>query len=387
MGKLKADTIDTTGMSTIEFTDSSLYENSTNHKDFYKVVLKDTDSSSGLSEYRFSSEWTKWHGYYRNHPNFAGMIDKFGSWTIGRGIKFKKESDKETFVRLKGNGKSTGTAILENQIKVALTNGDSFAEIIKGKGFFGLTKGKLINLKPLNPGSITIVVDEDNMIIGYEQTSKVNGRKRIIATWKPEEIFHLCWNQFADEVHGVPETEKVQSILKAGKEAFLQTKVLMKRHVQPVQIYHMGTDVDSEVTAVKTKVNNAYRDTENIFVSDGTIAKVEQVGTPQYSTIDPLPWQRELKRDFCTASGMPEIIMGWGGETTEASGQILYLGFEQTISRMQLWVEENVYVQLGIEIELEFPESLADIMKQTQNKNGQQESGAKPDELNPGAEK
>jgi hypothetical protein len=57
---------------------------------------------------------------------------------------------------------------------------------------------------------------------------------------------------------------------------------------------------------------------------------------------------------------MPEIIMGWGEDTTEASAKIIYLAFQQEIEDMQLYNQEQVEAQLGITIELEFP---ADLME------------------------
>lgn len=379
--RTKTDVMDTTGKSSVNWEDTSLYPKSTAHKDFYKVVLKDTDGSSG-TEYRYTPKWTTWHGYYRSHEVFAAMVDKLASWTIGRGIKFKNKESEETASKIKGIGKDTFTSLLKNAIRVALICGDSFGEIIRGNGFLGLTKGKLINLKPLNPGTITTVVDEFNMLKMYEQISNVNNKRMVVNEFVPEKIFHLDFGRIADEVHGVPFAEKIEGVLKAEKEAFLQTKVLMKRHVQPVLLISTGTDDEAEVARLKTKVDNAYRDTENVFVPEDTIKKIESISTPQFSTIDPIPWMKLLKRDLVTAGGVPEVVMGWGEETTEASSQVIYLAFEQTISDLQIAVEEQVKAQLGLEIELEFPASLEEIMKKNEKKDGQKEAGGNP-ELTP----
>lgn len=382
MVKPDYDSTVTTGMSSVDYLDSSLYPKSTAHKDFYKVSPWDTDASSG-TEYRYTGSWRTWHGYYRSNETFAAIVDKLTSWVIGRGIKFKSKKDEERVKKIHGIGKDTFTSILKNAIRVAVINGDSFAEKIESRGLFGLGKG-LINLKPLNPGSLTIVVDGFNMIKKYEQIGIVNRKSQVVDDYSPEEIFHLSFGRIADEVHGVPLAEKMETILKAEREGFLQTKVLMRRHVQPVLVISTGTDVTSEVTALKTKIDNAYRDTENVFVPEDTIKKIESISTPQFSTIDPIPWLRSLKRSMVTAGGVPEVVMGWGEETTEASSQVIYLAYEQTISDMQLEVEEQVLAQLGIEIELEFPASLEEIMSKKEKKDGNAKVAKNP-AVNPGS--
>ena len=373
MPKLKPDYVDTTDKSSIDYTDTSLYQRSTTHSDFYAVDYTDTDAYGGGEEYSFTPNWRKWHGYYRNISSFGATIDKLAGWAVGRGFKAGIIT-KFRLLKLKGIGKDDFNSILENQTRVCLFNGDSFAEIIKDKA------KRLINLKPLNPGTMSTIQGSDGMIKKYKQHARNKNLKTI--TYQPEKILHLMWNRVADECHGIPFAERVEQVLKAKQEAFLQTKVLMRRHVQPVQIFHLGTDDDLEVARLKAKVDKAYRDTENIYTMTGTIDKVEQVSTPQYSTIDPLPWLKYLQRDYTTSTGVPEVIMGWGEETTEASSKVIYAAFEQTIRRIQRFLEDQLKLQLGIKIELEFPISLEQDLQRDQKKDGPLKM-SKPSDLDP----
>ena len=86
--------------------------------------------------------------------------------------------------------------------------------------------------------------------------------------------------------------------------------------------------------------------------------ETEIAATPANSTLNPLPWIQQLNQDFFQATGVPQIIVGGAQEITEASAKIAYLAFEQIIEEEQLFVEEQVLAQLGIEIDLEFPASL-----------------------------
>jgi hypothetical protein len=95
-------------------------------------------------------------------------------------------------------------------------------------------------------------------------------------------------------------------------------------------------------------------------VPAGVFKEVKKVATGSSSTLDSLPYIKFLVRTFVSSCGMPEIIMGWGEDTTEASAKIIYLAFQQEIEDMQLYNQEMIKAQLGIEIELEFP---ADLME------------------------
>ena len=373
MPTLKGDAIDTSGKSDIEFSDTALYPLTTTHKDFYKVTSRDTDASAGGEEFYFYPKWTTWYGYYMAHEDFSAVIDKLASWAVGSGYEAKPEV-KKILDRIKGYGKDDFNSLLENFCKTFLMAGDSFGEILKDKA------GRLINLKPINPGSMAIVTNGSSMVERYEQHSR--NLKVETNVFTKEEIFHCAWNRIADSSHGMPFAEKVESILKAIKQAFLFTNVLMRRHVMPVQIFNLGTSDATEVARVKKKIDSAYQNTENVYTAAGVIEKVEQVGVPQYSSIDPLPYQKYLQRRFTTALGVPEVIMGWGEETTEASSNVIYVAFEQTIRRIQRFIEAQLKLQVGIEINLIPPPSLIPKISDDQAKD-KKTGPAKPSDVDP----
>ena len=63
--------------------------------------------------------------------------------------------------------------------------------------------------------------------------------------------------------------------------------------------------------------------------------------------------------------------MGSAREFTEASAKIAYLAFQQTIEEEQLFVEEQMLMQLGLQIELEFPASLENELLSDKAKDGE----------------
>ena len=190
----------------------------------FSVTASDTDAATDQEETTYqNTNWTQDYGYYRKIPEYKTAIDTKATWTIGAGI----ESNEQTLLLLgtiKGNGKDSFTSILKNQIKVKTISQDSFAEIIRDDD------GELINLKPLNPGSIVIVQNRQGMIKRYEQTNN----KKWFQFWKtgakkfePETIFHLSHERTADEMHGTRLIDSVEWIILARNEAMADWKKVL----------------------------------------------------------------------------------------------------------------------------------------------------------------
>jgi len=320
----------------------------------YSVNNLGFDSAEEI-ETRYTPDFEKWHGYYRKIPELRAVINKLASWTFGRGIKAdKKNQDK--LDKIKGHGKDSPRGVLKNQWRVALMAGDSFAHIIKD------SQGRLTNLKPLN--KLTIVANSEGIIIYYEDKL---GKK-----YNVEDIYHLSYERIADEIHGIPFPEALEELIKSRNEALEDLRVLYHRNIKPIQFFEVETDDTTKLTAIEKTINDAYSKSENVVIPAGVIKEIKRSSVAQYATLDSLPYIQFLVRQFVTACGMPEVIMGWGAETTEASSKIIYLAFQQEIEDMQLYNQEQIKSQLNIIIDLEFPASIESEMIKDQKKDSGQ---------------
>jgi hypothetical protein len=319
-------------------------------KDFFSQNSKDTEGARG-TEFRYTPSWSKWHGIYRALPEYRAVINKLASWTFGKGI-IADEKNKAKLDRIKGFGKDSARSVLKNMWRTAMICGDSFAEIIKDN------QGRITNLKPLNPGSITIVTNKKGIIDRYEQS----GSNQI---FEKDEIYHLSYERIADEIHGIPFGEALENLIYARNEALEDLRVLYHRNIKPIHWIEVETSDTTQLSLIETSINNAYKKTENIIIPTGVIKEIKNQSTPQYSTLDSLPYIKFLVREFVTSCGVPEVVMGWGENTTEASSKVIYLAFQQEIEDMQLYNEEQVKSQLNIEIELEFPVDLSKASNQS----------------------
>lgn len=314
-----------------------------------------------------SNNWPKWNGYYRDYPMVQAVIDKMALWTVGKGFKADPATTKK-LEGIKGFGKDTFNNILENMIRMYLVNGDSYAEIIKDQ------RGRLINLKPLNPGRMIIVANGKGIITEYRQMDEEG--KNITATWEPEEIFHLCWNREADEIHGISILEALERALKYGEQLDQDMTKVFHRYVMPLLIIEADTDDPDELAKIKTDTDKAQNESRNLIITkDAT--KLEPMSIPQFASLDPLKWKGAWNQDVISSVGVPELVLGRATDITEASAKMVYLAFQQTIERNQRFMEAQLKCQVKITIELEFPARIEENLGEDEGKDGAINTGKK----------
>ena len=202
----------------------------------------------------------------------------------------------------------------------------------------------------------------------YEQVSKTKSKP--VKKFQPEEIFHLARNRVADEIHGVSIIEKLENIILMRNEAMNDWKRVLHRNVDPMMIFHLDTDDQSKINSFKAKMDAARGKGENIYIPKDAVVP-EQLSIAPNSSLNPLAWIESLNNYFFQAAGVPQIIVGGSQEFTEATAKIAYLAFEQTIEEEQLFVEEELGYQLGIDLNLEFPASLENELLSDKAKDGE----------------
>ncbi len=326
----------------------------------FEVASVDTDGAE-FTETFYIPEFSKWNGYYRKIPELRSVINKFASWTFGRGIK-ADEKNKAKLDKIHGIGRESPRSVLKNQWRVAMICGDSYAHIIKDK------QGRQTNLKPLNPGKVATVANAQGIIVAYEQDL---GEGKTIR-YDTEEIYHLMYEREADEIHGIPFPEALETLIKSRNEAIGDLRILYHRTVFPMNFFEVETDNTTKLSSLEDTINKAYKNFENVVIPAGVLKEITRKSQPQYSgnDVNSLAYVKFIVRLFVTSVGMPEVVMGWGEQTTEASANIIYLAYQQEIEDMQLYNQEAVEIQLNITINLEFPASIETMLQRDQEKDG-----------------
>ena len=317
-------------------------------KDF-SVASERTDGPEDSKETKYIDlDFNEHLGIYTKIPEVRAVINAKSSWTVGKGTN----ADEETTMLLdtiRGNGKDTWNSIIENCIRTYHIGKGSFCEIIRDD------EENFINLKPLDPSVMEVVIDGKGTITGYNQVSKANGKVK--HHFEPEEIFHLPRNRTADGTLGESMVEVLKEIILMKNEAMHDWKRVLHRNVDPLWIFHLDTDDPTKIASFKTKHDKARATGENMYIPKDVIVP-EVVATAPNASLNPLPWIEMLDNKFYEAAGVPKIIVGGAGGLTEAAVKIAYLAFQQTIEEEQLYIEEQVLAQLNLVINLEFPASL-----------------------------
>jgi hypothetical protein len=300
----------------------------------------------------------KYLGFYKMVPEVKAATDIMTHWVIGDGYISEDAEVQVILDHISGWGTDTFDDIIENMDKLSRINGDSFAEVIRDES------GVLLNIKPLDPSSIKIVVDDKGRIERYEQIA--DGK---IEKLSREKIFHLTNKRVGNEIHGTSDYESVEGIIKALNESFEDTKVIVHRNVVPLRVIEVDLDDETQISALAAKYETMIKNKEVLFIPKGVV-KVETQGLPNNATFNPLPWRETLKNQFYQMIGVPQMLMGGAAEFSESSAKIVYLAFERTVRQRQRYIITQVWNQLGLRIDLDVPASLQNDMISDTKKDG-----------------
>jgi hypothetical protein len=294
-------------------------------------------------------------------------------WAVGKGWT----ADPETTVLLeyiKGWGEDNFDQILWNHIVMKKINGDAFAEIIRADD-----KDKtLINLKPLNPQMIEVIVNKKGIITGYNELDSKGNQKR---RFKKEEIFHSSNNRVGSEIHGTSIIEPCQWAIDAMQEAMADRRRIL--HRSTIRVIEVDTDNASNISTLKTQYHEAIKNGEVLLVPKDNTAFPN---IPPLSTQDHDLWIRYLENYLYMALNVPKVILGGSQEFTEASAKIGYLTFEVPYMAEQRELEMDIWNQLNLRIKFNRPASLQDNMASDEAANTGQ-VGFQPNDTQAGAGK
>ena len=354
---------------------SASYSNMTDNVSDVTIDAVNTLGAGDQDETEFQNTmWSTYFGIYRSIAHVKTAIDMRAIWTLGKGWSSPDPHTSVLLDHVFGYGRDTFNSILKNCIVTRRIGGDAYCEIIRDED------GDLFNLKPLDPGSIKVVVDRSGRIKHYLQVQKVGKKEKGVIKFKPEEIFHLVNKRVADGVLGISDIECLQSIVEANNETFYDYKKVLHRTVKPIMGFKLDTDNPTKIAAFATKMDNIINKGENLYVPKDTV-EYELISVPSNATTNPLPWLNHLKDTFFQVVGIPQIILGSSGEFTESTAKIAFLAFEQSVKDEQNDISEAIWNQLAMRVDLNFAVSIQnEMLSDTQKDGSMQQTGAS---LNP----
>lgn len=345
----------------------------TNAVEDFEIPALNVDSAGDQKETEWmNSNWQTYWGAFNSFADLKSAMIMKATWNVGKGYT-TDEVTKAILENLTGWGKDTFLDIIFNMELIKRVGGDAYAEIIRNKA------GTLVNLKPLDPGTIKIIVNRKGVIKRYEQSVKINEKSQTVNKWKPNEIFHLSNNRLADQIHGISDIESLKSTLEAEEESFEDMKKIMHRQARPMIMFKLGTDDTTKVSNFISKMDAATNDGENIYVPDDENAVTWDVVQVNVSQLV-MQWRDDIRNKFYRTIGLPQVVPGAGGKSTESESKVIYLAFEQLVEKDQKYLEEQIWSQLAIKLDFIPPATLAQDLQRDESKDAGQQLGFQPSE-------
>jgi len=350
----------------------------------YSVDAQQTEGATGQDETEFMWEnWSTYYGYYKKIPELKRAINAKAVWTVGKGYKagetvndvfLPNSATQVTLNNITGYGEDTFNQILKNMIITMHINGDAFCEIIRDED-----SGLLLNLKPLDPGSMKMILNKQGIIKRYEQVNKLN--KKTLTKFKPNQILHFVYDRIADNAKGTSIIESVEECILRRNEALSDWRQALHRNVKPIIMFKLKTDDQATINKFIAKMDACIDKGKNIYIPGNDEVQFEILTVPANATLNPMPSIEYNEDFFYKAVGVPSIILGGSKEFTEATAKISYLVFQQDVEESQLYIETQIWEQLGLKIELDFPVSLQNDLLSDEQKDANSMNVIKPGEM------
>lgn len=331
----------------------------------YSIAPKQTDGVNAGSETETTwqnTRWTQQWGYFNSVPDLKAAIIMKAVWTVGKGYT----ADAQTLAILDhvtGCGIDTFDDILFNMEVTKRIGGDAFAEIIRDS-----ETDLIVNIKPLDPATIQIVVDPKGIIKEYRQTAKT-GNKKAEITFKPRDILHFSNNRLADQIHGISDIDVLEKTILAVEQGANDNMKVAHDQAQPMIIFKIGTDDPTQIALFKTKMESARdKGNANLYVPFDT-------NTLDYEVIQVNPAAFLLEnlndniRKFYRALGMPLVLFGAAG-STESGSKMEYFAHEQIWEKDQKQIERAIWNQLNLRINLYPPMTMQSELQTDTAKDG-----------------
>jgi len=246
-------------------------------------------------------------------PYVARAIDvkQFMIWQMGYDLESTDE----------GSKKHVEQFLAEIEADTVIREGTVYA-LIFGNMYWQVQKeGDKIKLRPLNPlKPVGVKLNDEGEITEYVYKPEWNKKPE---TFEPKEIVHLKFNALPGMIFGVSCLRRVLPTIKQLLYMEEKLPLIARRRADPLLEFQIGDfehPVNPEVAEqIKNKILNR-KPGEDIF-HDGTIVKIEEVykspGIGARQAVEPL--LKHFRENLVAGLGVPEIALGFGKTTTEAT--------------------------------------------------------------------
>jgi len=328
------------------------------------------DQAADSKETRWSNpDASKYWGIFNTHGDFKSAALMKAIWNTGKGWTTKDKKTQVILERIDGWGKEGFSDILFNMEVCRSVYGDAYAEIIRDE-----ESKEILNLKVLDPAQMVHVVNEKGRIQGFEFMGNTDkyGRRKVVAKFKPNEIFYLANNRIGNQIHGISDIKALEKTILADDKSFDEMEEIISHQARPFIIWKMKTDDQAEINSFITKVESVQSTSKSkgLFIPDDENLLTWEVVQVNPSSIL-MEWRNETRNRFYRQLGLPLVLFGASG-STESGGKMETFGHEVHWQHNQRYLERQVWEQLGHMIDMISPQTLLDNLQTDEAKDGNQ---------------
>lgn len=328
----------------------------------FNVQAKKIDGAVDNKEtYWYFTEWPERNGYYSSIAEYNSSVNTYATWVLGQGFT----ADNRTQALLEGAamiglGEDSIHSILWNMLVVKKVNGDAFAEIVRNK-----ETGTLLNIKPLDPGRMRVVVDSKGLIKAYDymQTTKEYYR------YQPVEIFHLCNNRIADQIHGTAASEPIKWEIDARHE--MMEDVRRVAHRSTIRVLYCEESNKTRRTALKRDYAEGIKQGEILILpgKPGDTGFQDLTMPPTQAYLELIRYYENV---FYQVVGVPKSATGGTQDSTEAGSKVGLVAFDPNYIREITDLQADLWNQLAVKVKFVGQKSMMDNVQTDQAKNTSQ---------------
>jgi len=235
--------------------------------------------------------------------------------------------------------------------------GDAFVEKIyddKGSKLKGEKGWGVRHLKMLHTQTIGVERDEYGRVKMYWQKPPTYFGRDISKIKKfggipldPSTIIHFKWNDFRNKTYGISDLKSLVDTISMKVGIREDAAIMVQQRSNPIVVWLVG-DIENPPPAGFLSAAANYlagnADGDNDFVLPGFM-KPEVVGTGQQMP-DLTTYIRLYSSEIVKGIGVPEVLLGEGQETTEATARIQIESFVGDIKFLQNYIGDKMRREL-----------------------------------------
>ena len=256
---------------------------------------------------------------------------------------------------------------LENALKCTFWAGNSYTEIVpelpRGTQGVGRPEGqaawRIKELKIIPPDEMRPIRSAFGDLLGYVQypfrgtyTWLNQGQAKVFLDkggvfFEPHEIIHMRLDPEPGEAYGTSVFESAKHILAIYVGMREDIAMIIKNYAAPMILFRIGTELipasASTVNDFKAAIAGQMAVSSNIVTS--TMVQADVIGAGQKAMNMEQYFQQMLNVLF-GSFGLPEIMIGQGNDTTEATGKMQFESFSRKAKVIQQMIKDSVELQV-----------------------------------------